>query len=45
MLGDGCPFEIPRPDVTYPVRFFGKVEEGYENGRHVSRRAARGCES
>jgi len=26
-LGDGCPFEIPRPDVTYPVRLYGKVIE------------------
>ena len=24
--GDGCPFEIPRPDVTYPIRFYGHVE-------------------
>eukprot|EP00439_Symbiodinium_sp_Y106_P068969 s4197_g11.t2 len=36
-IGDGCPFEIPRPDVTYPVRFYGRVEEIYENGRSVSR--------
>ncbi|CAE7843611.1 glpV [Symbiodinium microadriaticum] len=36
-IGDGCPFEIPRPDVTYPVRFYGRVEEVYENGRSVSR--------
>ena len=35
--GDGCPFEIPRPDVTYPVRFYGKVEEAHENGQKVSR--------
>jgi len=26
-LGDGCPFEIPRPDITYPVRLGGEVIE------------------
>merc|ERR1719265_1227019 len=26
-IGDGCPFEIPRPDITYPVRFGGTVED------------------
>merc|ERR1719161_2397171 len=26
-LADGMPWEIPRPDVTYPVRFGGKVED------------------
>mmetsp|Transcript_56733 Transcript_56733/g.135120 ORF Transcript_56733/g.135120 Transcript_56733/m.135120 type:complete len:889 (+) Transcript_56733:103-2769(+) len=32
-LGNGCPFEIPRPDVTYPVRFYGHTTEGVdENG-------------
>jgi starch phosphorylase len=32
-LGNGCPFEIPRPDTTYPVRFGGHTEEGCdENG-------------
>ncbi|CAL1137287.1 unnamed protein product [Cladocopium goreaui] len=36
-IGDGCPFEIPRPDVTYPVRFYGKVEEVHENGQSVCR--------
>ena len=36
-IGDGCPFEIPRPDVTYPVRFYGKVEEVHENGKSISR--------
>eukprot|EP00435_Cladocopium_sp_Y103_P033112 s1995_g8.t1 len=24
-IGDGCPFEIPRPDITYPVRLYGEV--------------------
>jgi len=27
-IGDGCPFEIPRPDITYPVRLYGEVQEG-----------------
>eukprot|EP00913_Durusdinium_trenchii_P025391 g23836.t1 len=36
-IGDGCPFEIPRPDVTYPVRFYGTVQDTYENGKNVSR--------
>eukprot|EP00403_Amphidinium_massartii_P038293 CAMPEP_0178433666 /NCGR_PEP_ID=MMETSP0689_2-20121128/33026_1 /TAXON_ID=160604 /ORGANISM="Amphidinium massartii, Strain CS-259" /LENGTH=957 /DNA_ID=CAMNT_0020055707 /DNA_START=20 /DNA_END=2893 /DNA_ORIENTATION=+ len=27
-LGNGCPFEIPRPDVTYPIRFYGEAKEG-----------------
>jgi len=27
-LGNGCPFEIPRPDTIYPVRFGGHTEEG-----------------
>merc|ERR550532_1450570 len=32
-LGNGCPFEIPRPDITYPVRLYGHTEEGLdENG-------------
>eukprot|EP00930_Biecheleria_cincta_P045964 TRINITY_DN3168_c0_g1_i1.p1 TRINITY_DN3168_c0_g1~~TRINITY_DN3168_c0_g1_i1.p1 ORF type:complete len:1026 (-),score=253.64 TRINITY_DN3168_c0_g1_i1:56-2806(-) len=26
-IGDGCPFEIPRPDITYPVRLYGEVVE------------------
>ena len=26
LAGDGCPFEIPRPDVTYPIRFYGHLE-------------------
>jgi len=26
-IGDGCPFEIPRPDITYPVRLYGEVKE------------------
>jgi len=26
-LGNGCPFEIPRPDFTYPVRFYGHTQE------------------
>lgn len=24
-IGDGCPFKIPRPDITYPVRLYGEV--------------------
>ena len=24
-IGDGCPFEIPCPDITYPVRLYGEV--------------------
>eukprot|EP00931_Biecheleriopsis_adriatica_P084321 TRINITY_DN580_c0_g1_i5.p1 TRINITY_DN580_c0_g1~~TRINITY_DN580_c0_g1_i5.p1 ORF type:complete len:940 (+),score=273.60 TRINITY_DN580_c0_g1_i5:84-2903(+) len=32
-IGDGCPFEIPRPDITYPVRFYGEViHDKDENG-------------
>lgn len=27
-IGDGCPFEIPRPDITYPVRLYGEVTHG-----------------
>jgi len=26
-LSEGMPWEIPRPDVTYPVRFGGRVED------------------
>jgi len=29
-IGDGCPFEIPRPDITYPVRLYGEVVEGLD---------------
>jgi starch phosphorylase len=29
-LGNGCPFEIPRPDITYPVRLYGHCEEGLD---------------
>ncbi|CAE7685051.1 glpV [Symbiodinium pilosum] len=29
-IGDGCPFEIPRPDITYPVRLYGQVVEGLD---------------
>ncbi|CAJ1414353.1 unnamed protein product [Effrenium voratum] len=36
-IGDGCPFEIPRPDVAYPVRFYGTVEEVEVNGRKIGR--------
>ncbi|CAE7945113.1 glpV, partial [Symbiodinium necroappetens] len=36
-IGDGCPFEIPRPDVTYPIRFYGHVEEVEVNGKKLSR--------
>ncbi|CAE7021852.1 glpV [Symbiodinium sp. CCMP2456] len=36
-IGDGCPFEIPRPDVTYPIRFYGHVEEAEVNGQKLSR--------
>eukprot|EP00439_Symbiodinium_sp_Y106_P086950 s128_g37.t1 len=36
-IGDGCPFEIPRPDVTYPIRFYGHLEEVEVNGKKLSR--------
>jgi len=37
-IGDGCPFEIPRPDITYPVRLYGHVEEGLdEKGNWVQK--------
>merc|ERR1719330_1069412 len=29
-VGKGCPFEIPRHDITYPVRLYGHVEEGLD---------------
>jgi len=29
-IGNGCPFEIPRPDITYPVRLYGHTEEGLD---------------
>jgi starch phosphorylase len=33
-IGDGCPFEIPRPDITYPVRLYGEVVESVDkNGQ------------
>jgi len=33
-LGDGCPFEIPRPDITYPVRLYGHTEQGLDEDGH-----------
>mmetsp|Transcript_57996 Transcript_57996/g.135615 ORF Transcript_57996/g.135615 Transcript_57996/m.135615 type:complete len:891 (+) Transcript_57996:107-2779(+) len=33
-LGNGCPFEIQRPDVTYPVRFYGTTTEGVDESGH-----------
>jgi len=26
-IGKGCPFEIPRHDITYPIRMYGEVVE------------------
>ena len=48
-LGNGCPFEIPRPDVTYPVRFYGSCTEGvdesgrFNEGRHEAIKLGRLC--
>ena len=33
----GNPWEMPRHEYTVPVRFYGRVEHGRENGRYVSR--------
>ena len=33
----GNPWEIPRHEFTVPVRFYGHVEHGEENERHVAR--------
>jgi starch phosphorylase len=33
-VGDGCPFEIPRPDITYPVRLYGQTVESLDEDGH-----------
>merc|ERR1719230_1776393 len=37
-LSDGMPWEIPRPDVTYPVRFGGRVEDYTDEQGHWRQR-------
>lgn len=34
-LRNGNPWEIPRPERTYPVRFYGRVEEGADARGHL----------
>ena len=34
-LRAGNPWEIPRPEYTYPVRFYGRVEEGADARGHL----------
>lgn len=34
-LRNGNPWEIPRPEKVYPVRFYGRVEEGADARGHV----------
>lgn len=32
-MDKGCPWEIERLDVQYPIKFYGKVTKKWENGK------------